>query len=95
MSDVESVRQRVDPASRAAAATLVAAIADHDDRVTAEVLACADTSEVARWLATQVVADKWARDPRGYRDRLRRKAEAEMARCERELRELAAKGDPR
>jgi hypothetical protein len=85
MSDLESVRQRVDPASKAAAARLVAAIADHDHTTTAEILGVANASEVARWLATQAVADRWVRDPRGYRERLRRRAESEMTRAQREF----------
>ncbi len=68
------VRRRVDPASKAAAARLVSAIADHDDKTTSEILSIADTREVCRWLATQTVADKWVRDPRGYTDRLHRPA---------------------
>ncbi|MDQ3475662.1 MAG: hypothetical protein M3492_04780 [Actinomycetota bacterium] len=95
MSDaLRDVRSRVDPGSKAAAAALVSAIADHDDITTSEILSIADTREVCRWLATETVAARWVRDRHGYRDRLRARAEAELTRAQRELRELAAKGDP-
>jgi len=85
MTDIgRDVRQRVDAGSRVAAARLLSAIAERDHVATREVLCIADTREVARWLAHQIVADHWVRHPRDYTDRLHRRAESEMDRAQRE-----------
>jgi len=87
------VRSRVDPGSKAAAQRLVSVIAARDHPTTREILDCgADLREVARWLAHQIVASEWVAHPRDYTERLARRAETEMVRCEREL---LAERDPR
>jgi len=72
------VTKRPTPASSVAAYRFASLLVDRHDGEAAAVLASADLAEVALVLARALAAACWSQDPHGYRDKLRRMADAEL-----------------